>query len=158
MAGHRAVYPRRWPRYALRVSATTTRPQERAIAGLVARSALVLWTVGIWGSRLRNIVSDDDLAGFELFVSVAVAIFLVGSAIAVAMSMAKDLQWHGRALGILVIAGVARFTTRGIAILASSEWDTGFKVVHTVLWVVTVALSVLAAREYTARQNSKVRS
>lgn len=117
------------------------------------RLLLVIWTLGIWSSRLRNIITDDELVGFDRSVAVAIAGFLVLAAIAVGASMWRKLEWHGRALGVLVVAGIARFTTRGIAILASSEWDTGFKVVHTVLWVVTVILSVLAAREY-----SKVRS
>ena len=158
MARALAVRPRRWPRYALRVSATTTRTSGLTRSGQVVRSALVLWTVGIWGSRLRNIIADDELVGFELVTSVAVAVFLIAAAGAVGISMVKDLTWHGRALGVLVIAGIARFTTRGIAILASSEWDTGFKIVHTVLWAITVTLSVLAAREYAARQESKIRS
>ena len=117
-----------------------------------------MWTVGIWGSRLRNIVTDGELAGFELAIAVIVAGFLIAAAVAVGFSMLKDLPWHGRALGILVIAGIARFTTRGIAILASNEFDTGFKVVHTVLWAVTVILSVLAAREYAGQRQSTVRS
>ena len=118
-----------------------------------ARVLLALWTVGIWSSRVRNIITDDELVGFERTNAVAIALFLVVSAVVVGVSLWRDLGWHGRALGVLVVAGIARFTTRGIAILVSSEWDTAFKVVHTVLWVITVILSVLAAREY-----SKVRS
>ena len=119
----------------------------------IARALLVVWTIGIWGSRVRNILEDDDLAGSELAASLAVALFLVVAAVGVGLSLKRNLSWHGQALGILVLAGVARFTIRGIAILASSEWDVGFKVVHTVLWLVTVILSIAAAREF-----SKVRS
>lgn len=117
------------------------------------RAALFLWTVLVWGSRLRNIAADDELAGVELFSSLGIAVFLVAAAVAMAVSMKMDLSWHGRALGVLVIAGITRFTIRGFSVLANPEWSTGFKVVHTVLWVVTIILSILAAREY-----SRVRS
>lgn len=122
-------------------------------SGVVARGLLVVWTVGIWGSRVRNILNDDDLAGTERAASLAVAVFLVAAAVAVGFSLLGKLRWHGQALGLLVLAGIARFTIRGVAILASSEWEIGFKVVHTVLWIVTVILSLAAAREF-----SKVRS
>lgn len=122
-------------------------------AGSVARILLIVWTVGIWGSRVRNIVADDELTGSERLASLAVALFLVAAAVAVGISLLRNLRWHGQALGVLVLAGIARFTIRGVAILASSEWDIGFKVVHTVLWIVTVILSLAAAREF-----SKVRS
>ena len=107
----------------------------------------------VWGSRLRNIVNDGDLEGAELLTNFGVALFLLVAAIAMVVSLKRDLSWHGRALGVLVIAGITRFTIRGFSVLANPEWDTGFKVVHTVLWVVTVILSILAAREY-----SRVRS
>ncbi len=113
----------------------------------------MVWTVAIWGSRVRNIITDDELAGTERSASLVVAIFLILAAVAVGISLFRELRWHGQALGVLVLASVARFTIRGIAILASSEWDTGFKVVHTVLWGVTVILCLAAAREF-----SKVRS
>ncbi len=140
------------------MSTTTAHVSGQTRSGRAIRSLLIVWTVAIWGSRLRNIVVDDELGGLERVTSLAVALFLIAAAIAVGVSMVKEVAWHGRALGVLVVAGIARFTTRGIAILASSEWETGFKVVHTMLWAVTVALSVLAVREYAARQDSKIRS
>ncbi len=112
------------------------------------RAGLVLWTVVLWGTRLINIAEDQDLSGFGLVSAVGVAVFLIVAAVVVGFSMMRDLTWHGRALGVLVLAGVARFTIRGVAILANPEWSTGFKVVHTALWAVTLILSVLAAREY----------
>lgn len=142
------------------MSATTTSSSSLPDGGIKAllskgrfRAILVVWTLAIWSSRLRNIVTDDELVGSERTIAIAIAGFLILAATAVGISLWRRLEWHARALGVLVVAGIARFTTRGVAILASSEWDTGFKVVHTVLWAITVILSVLAAREY-----SKVRS
>lgn len=135
------------------MSAITTQNAGSIWADRRLRAALFLWTVLVWGSRLRNIVNDGDLEGAELLTNFGVALFLLVAAIAMVVSLKRDLSWHGRALGVLVIAGITRFTIRGFSVLANPEWDTGFKVVHTVLWVVTVILSILAAREY-----SRVRS
>ena len=111
------------------------------------------WTAVVWGNRLWNIATDGELEGVQLATNLGVAVFLLVAAVAMMVSLQAGLSWHGRALGVLVVAGITRFTIRGFSVLANPEWDTGFKVVHTVLWAVTVILSVLAAREY-----SKVRS
>lgn len=160
MAGNLENYPRRWARYAVCVSVLGRDEQDLSTKQsrgfgrhMMLRLALVIWTVGIWGSRVRNIFEDEELVGGERIAALVVALFLVIAAVLVGVSMLRSLKWHGQALGVLVLAGVARFTIRGVAILASSEWDVGFKVVHTVLWAVTVILSLTAAREF-----SKVRS
>ena len=48
------------------------------------------------------------------------------------------------------------WSIRGLIILVSDEWPVGFKVVHTVLWLVTAALSVLALREHPRLRNVDV--
>ena len=112
------------------------------------RLILVVWTLAIWGSRVRNILIDDELVGFDRFLSLAVAVVLIGSATAVAVSLVRPTSWRRSALGLLVVVGIVRWTLRGPVILLSDEWETGFKVVHTVLWLTTVALSVLAWGEH----------
>jgi hypothetical protein len=116
--------------------------------GITLRLALVVWTLAIWGSRVRNILVDDELVGFERFLSLAVALVLIGSATAVAISMFRQTSWRSSALGVLVVVGILRWTLRGPVILLSDEWDAGFKIVHTVLWLTTVALSLLAWSEH----------
>lgn len=109
---------------------------------------LVAWTLLIWGSRVRNIFADDDLMGFDRVLSLGVALTLVGAAVSVAIALRRTSSWMPIALGVLVVVGIARWTIRGPIILASDEWEVGFKVVHTVLWLVTVALSLLAWSEH----------
>jgi len=116
--------------------------------GITLRLALVVWTLAIWGSRVRNILVDDELVGFDRFLSLAVALVLIGSATAVAISMFRQTSWRSSALGVLVVVGILRWTLRGPVILLSDEWDAGFKIVHTVLWLTTVALSLLAWSEH----------
>lgn len=116
--------------------------------GITLRLALVVWTLAIWGSRVRNILVDDELVGFDRFLSLAVALVLIGSATAVAVSMFRQTSWRSSALGVLVVVGILRWTLRGPVILLSDGWDAGFKIVHTVLWLTTVALSLLAWSEH----------
>ena len=108
----------------------------------------------MWGSRLRNIVVDDELAGLDRVASFAVAMVLIASAIAVGAALATRSRHLRSALLVLATIGVLRWTIRGPLILVSDEWEAGFKVVHTILWLVTVALSALAWRE---QQRSEAR-
>lgn len=118
------------------------------------RWLLVLWTLAVWGSRLRNIVVDDELAGLDRVVSFAVAVVLIASAIAVGAALRTGSRHLRSALLVLATIGVLRWTIRGPLILVSDEWEAGFKVVHTILWLLTVALSALAWRE---QQRSEAR-
>ena len=111
------------------------------------RGALALWTVGIWGSRLRNALADDELVGSDRFSAIGVAAVFVALGVIVGVGVLRR-QWQWPPLLVLVIVGVVRWTIRGPIILLSDEWSVGFKVVHTVLWLVTVLLSVRALREH----------
>ncbi len=111
------------------------------------RLALGIWTVAIWGSRLRNILADDELTGGALVLALVIAVGFVVLGFGLLASLVGDRSWHRGVLVALAVAGVVRWTIRGPLILLSDEWEIGFKVVHTVLWLVTVGLSVAAWRE-----------
>ncbi len=108
---------------------------------------LVVWTFAVWASRLRNAIADGDLTGGAFVQAVAIAAVFVGLAVVLGLGVWRDGTWTAPALIVLVIAGIVRWTIRGPVILASAEWSVGFKVVHTILWLTTVLLSVLAWRE-----------
>lgn len=112
------------------------------------RWVLVVWTLTIWSSRIRNILVDDALTGFDRAVSLLVAGGLVALAVLVGWSIVRATPWAGVALVLLVAAGVLRWTIRGPMILLSDDWESGFKIVHTILWMVTVVLSALAWHEH----------
>jgi len=112
------------------------------------RWILGTWTVAIWGSRVRNIIIDDELSGLERTVSLGVAVGLIAASGALLWALVRGAWWKGRALAALVVLGIARWTLRGPVILLSDEWETSFKVVHTILWLTTVALSLAAWREH----------
>ena len=124
----------------------------RALRPVQYRLTLVVWTLGIWGSRLRNISADDELVGFDRSVAVTVAFVLLAAASITGAGILREATWVGRPLSVLVVVGIVRWTLRGPVILVSDEWSVGFKVVHTLLWVVTVIASVLAWREQRAAE------
>jgi len=123
------------------------------IASIKSQMALLVWTLGVWGSRVRNIQADVDLAGTDRVVSLTIAYAFVVLGVITSLALIANVRvgnarWVTLPLGALVLLGIVRWTLRGPVILWSDEWEVGFKVVHTVLWLVTVGLSVLAWREH----------
>ena len=130
------------------MTVTAAEPGTTKRSGRLARWVLIVWTVGIWGSRARNIIEDDEAMFAEQLRSFLVAGVLIALAVGLAVTMVRKSTWHFPVLSLLIAGGVFRFGVRGTQILLDPQWDVGFKVVHTVLWAVTVLLSALAAREY----------
>ncbi|NNC79016.1 MAG: hypothetical protein HKN94_02585 [Acidimicrobiales bacterium] len=118
------------------------------------RWALAVWTLGIWASRVRNAIADDDLDAAARTSAIVIAVAFVAGGAALAFTLWRPHQLHAIVVDLLVAAGIIRWSIRGPLILASDEWDAGFKVVHTGLWLVTVALSVMAWRELRSSHGS----
>jgi hypothetical protein len=117
------------------------------------RWTLAIWTLGIWAGRLRNIVLDDDLSGTGRAFALGVAAGFVLLALALVLTLTGQRSGQRTIVDLLVGAGILRWTMRGPLVLASDEWSNGFKVVHTVLWITTVVVSVLAWREMRRRSS-----
>jgi hypothetical protein len=98
-----------------------------------AAAALVAWTFLVWTTRVAN-VWRDALSFTVLAIAAGVALWR------------RLAQATVVAVGALAAWTVAVWVVRGIGILAADH-DLGFKVVHTVLAVVSIALAVLAWRE-----------
>lgn len=101
----------------------------------VVRAALVLvaWTVFVWAGRIRN--------GGSVLLA---ASFLVLAAVVVA-SMWKR-RWRPYAVGALAIWTIVVWAVRTPMILVHDH-PAGFKIVHTVLAVVSIGLAVWAERD-----------
>lgn len=117
------------------------------------RWTLAIWTLGIWAGRLRNIVLDDDLSGTGRAFALGVAAGFVLLALALVLTLTGQRSGQRTIVDLLAGAGILRWTMRGPLVLASDEWSNGFKVVHTVLWITTVVVSVLAWREMRRRSS-----
>ena len=116
--------------------------------------ALAGWTFFVWFQRIGNVLNDDELAGVAqawrlgvAVVFIVVAVVLIGGVV-FARRVSNDgsgvssESWVS-ALGIgLAVVGSLWWLVRGGQILVG-DWDLSFKVVHTVLAVVVVALSVM---------------
>jgi hypothetical protein len=112
-----------------------------------ATVVLVAWTFLVWTTRIANVWRDSDLDTGERWGRALLALSFTVLAIAVVAALARRLgQATTVAVGALAAWTIAVWVVRGIGILAADH-DLGFKVVHTVLAVVSIVLAVLAWRE-----------
>lgn len=110
--------------------------------------ALSAWTVFIWSTRVRNILDDVDLSGWSLTWRLGISVAFIAAALAIVVLtfLAKSGTLRQPApvakLGAaLAIAGGAWWLVRGAQILLADHGGA-FKVVHSVLGLVTIGLSV----------------
>ena len=108
--------------------------------------ALVAWTFVVWGSRLRNIIDDAELDGTERISALAVATVFLALGVGVAAATVLRPARRKPLVIALAIVGIVRWSIRGPIILVEDDWSAAFKLVHTVLWVVTVGLGLWAWR------------
>jgi hypothetical protein len=108
--------------------------------------ALVVWTFFVWTTRIGNIWRDGDLGTGGKVGRTALALSFTVLAAAVVVALWRRARWTDKA--VLALAGwtVGVWVVRDVGIL-TGDHAVGFKVVHTVLAVVSIALSVLAWRE-----------
>ena len=114
----------------------------RSLVGSNAPWLLIGWTVVLWSSRLRNVLADDDLTSTGRAVRVGVVVVFV------ALALGAAWRWRqGRRdlMAVLIVWSVGYWIIRGGGILIG-DWSVSFKVVHTVLMVVSLACAGLAAR------------
>lgn len=95
--------------------------------------ALPVWTLLIWGTRIRNVV-DQDGVGWSLVVPVLLTVL---GAVALV----------DRRRGVLVLAAVtvAVWAVR-LPLVLVHDHSAGFKVVHAVLAVISVGLAIVTSR------------
>jgi hypothetical protein len=112
-----------------------------------AAAALVAWTFLVWTTRIANIWRDADLDTGERWGRTLLAVSFTVLALAAAVALWRRLgQATVVAVGALAAWTIAVWVVRGIGILAADH-DLGFKVVHTVLAVVSIVLAAMAWRE-----------
>jgi hypothetical protein len=115
--------------------------------------AFVAWTLVIWTSRLNNIWRDEDLDTAGQLGRSALAASFVAGAVVVALA-----AWRAAPEMVVKVVGIAGAATAGVWLARSvailvGDWSLGFKVVHTVLAVVSVALAAAAFRESRGRSS-----
>jgi hypothetical protein len=110
---------------------------------------LIGWTLFVWGGRIRNVAADNQLQGWARNWRMAIAVVFVAAALGLAALtvgwlLGPDNRIPRRlaqsSLGLAVI-GSGWWAVRGLDI-ALGDHALGFKVVHSVLAVVTIGLGL----------------
>lgn len=96
------------------------------------------WMTFVWSTRIKNAVGDSTLGtGGQVIAYGLSAVGLIGAAVLVAAA------WKSVATALVVPIGIvhsAIWVVRGIAIAVGSR-AVGFKAVHIVLAVISIALA-----------------
>lgn len=119
--------------------------------------ALCAWTLFVWTNRIRNVIAEPELVEIDLIAPVVftiVGLVCGGASIAWMRSKGRAAvppSWLLRSVSALAVVGSVWWTVRGVSILVG-DWSAGFKVVHTILALVTVGLSVMTVRALGSRR------
>ena len=108
--------------------------------------ALVTWTFFVWTTRVGNIWRDDALDTAGKVGRTALALSFTLLALAVVGALWRRPAWVRPTVVALAAWTTGVWLVRDTSILFGDH-DTAFKVVHTVLAIVSIALSALAVRE-----------
>jgi len=100
---------------------------------------LIGWTVALWLSRLRNVLTNEDLTSTGRGLRVGVVVVFVALAAGAALGVRRKRLLP---LAALVVWTIGYWLVRGTGILIG-DWTISFKVVHTVLMVVSIGLAAL---------------
>lgn len=116
---------------------------------------LVVWTVLVWGSRIRNIWADDELSTGGQWIRTGIAVLFLAFGVLLAR-----LVWRGRRgasmagsddriLVAAVVWTIGFWLVRGIGIIVDDH-TTSFTLIHTALMVASIGLALLAMRARTS--------
>lgn len=100
---------------------------------------LAIWTLVVWGTRVRNVVGDGGGLG-DLAVPAAMTVLALGALV--------DRRRGGP---VLALATVGVWGVR-LPIVLANDYSGGFKIVHALLAVASAALAVAVLRA--ARRDS----
>lgn len=114
-------------------------------------AGLVLWTLLVWTTRIRNVWTDAALAAGEQWARTALAGSFTLLAGAVAVALARQAGWLRTAVGVLGTWTVLVWAVRAAGIVTAGH-EAGFVAVHLVLALVSATLAALAWREVAPRR------
>ena len=114
---------------------------------------LVLWTLFVWSSRIRNIWGDDDLSTGGQVLRTGFAVVFLAFAVVMAQRLwvrrGQPLRSSDRAvLAAFVSWSVGFWLVRGIGIIIDDH-TTEFTLIHTALMIVSIGIALVAASALT---------
>jgi hypothetical protein len=120
-----------------------------------AASALAAWTFVTWGTRVRNIVGDDELGGGARVVALGVAgaFAVAGAAVLVAALRRSPLLGP---LAVALAAATLVYWPVRLVQIATRDHSGSFVAVHVALGAVAMGLAVWTWRSRTVRRRAGV--
>jgi hypothetical protein len=108
--------------------------------------ASALWTFFVWTTRVRNITSDDDSSAGEKAWAFLVSLAFIVAAVVLLALLVRRLSEALRLFApVFAIGTVGWWAVRTVLIFVRDHgW--GFRIVHTVLAVISAVLAVAAWR------------
>lgn len=100
---------------------------------MIAAYVLAVWTVAIWGLRVRNAVADDESA--LSYVAPALLLLLA------VLTLVRPRRWAP----LLAIVSIVAWLVR-VPVLVTNDHGAAFVAVHVGLAVVTWVLAALVIR------------
>ncbi len=114
-------------------------------------AALVLWTLLVWVGRLRNVMADEALDAEGRWLRLALAVSFVLPALLIAFGIIAVLRQTNAqsavtsAVGLLAVGlsvwTICVWVVRGLDIVLDGSYDAGFRLIHSILAVVSIALA-----------------
>jgi hypothetical protein len=116
--------------------------------------AVVVWTLYVWSTRIRNAAGDAALSSgskaFSIGLSVTFVAFAVAGVVVLVRSWSRP-RTHAENLLLRVFAGwtVVVWVVR-VPMILVADHVVGFKIVHATLGLISVGLAALVWRSTTA--------
>ena len=110
---------------------------------------LLIWTLFVWSSRIRNVWTDEDLStgGQVLRTGYAVVFLAFGMSLVVMLwrRRPEPLDAFGQRVLVVFLAWTVGFwLIRGIGIIIDDH-TASFTVIHTILMIISIGLAGWAA-------------
>ena len=102
-----------------------------------AFTVLIGWTLFLWASRTRNVVSNDALSAWGTGWRLGVVVVFIAMAVVALRRSARN-----RVLPVLVWWTIGYWLVRGGGIVFDANYDGSFKVVHSALMVVSIGAAM----------------
>jgi hypothetical protein len=102
--------------------------------------ALAGWTVFMWATRIRNAAAQDDLSTAGKVGAVTIAVGFTAAGAMLAVGAARRSGALTRWVPVFAVVTILYWVVRAVQIIGRDH-PVGFKLVHTVLAAVSIALS-----------------
>ena len=113
--------------------------------------ASALWTLFVWGTRVRNIAGDDALDGVEKAFGLVVCAVFIGAALTMLALLLTRRYGRLRAvLPVFAVATVGWWAVRSVFVVVNDH-SMAFRIVHIVLGIISSVLAVAAWRAVRVR-------